>query len=179
MAVLQRLGFLSVLWLFPVAYALHEAEEWNIMTWYHRNYADLPPATDRSARTWIVFASLASFVWFALASLPGSPSVAALTCLPAIALAIQNALQHVYWLFLFRQYAPGVITSVLLVIPIGGYLVARAVRQGHAPLWYAAIWAALIVPGLIQTVKAGNEMTPPVLAIHKLGIRLAEVLFGS
>jgi hypothetical protein len=179
LAALENLDFLSVLWLFPIAFALHEAEEWNIMKWYRRNYTDLPPATDRSARTWIVFVSLVGFVWIAIAVLPGNPSVAAFVALPAIALVIQNALQHVYWLFYFRQYAPGVVTSVLLVIPIGGSIIARAVQHGYAPLWYVAIWAVLIVPGLVQTVRAGKEMTSPMRAIHVLGIKLSKRIFRS
>jgi hypothetical protein len=179
LAALENLDFLSVLWLFPIAFALHEAEEWNIMKWYHRNYANLPPATDRGARTWIVFISLVGFAWIAVAVLPGSPSVAAFVSLPAIALAIQNALQHIYWLFYFKQYAPGVVTSVLLVIPIGGYIFARAVQQGYTPVWYVALWAVLVVPGLVQTVRAGNEMTPPIRAIHNLGIKLSEMIFKS
>jgi hypothetical protein len=179
LGVLGDPDFLSVLWLFPIAFALHEAEEWNIMKWYHRNYSDLPPATDRSARTWIVFISLVGFAWTAIAVLPGSPSVAAFVLLPLVAIAIQNGLQHIYWLFCFRQYAPGVVTSVLLVIPIGGYIVAMAVQQGHVPIWYVAIWAALMIPGLVQTVRAGNEMTAPVRAIHNWGIKLSEMIFKS
>jgi hypothetical protein len=179
MTTLETLGFLRVLWLFPIAFALHEAEEWNIMKWYHRNYADLPPATDRSARTWIVFISLVGFVWVGVAVLPDSPSVAAFVSLPAIALSIQNALQHIYWLFYFRQYAPGVVTSALLLIPIGGYIVAKAVQHGYAPVWYVAIWAVLIVPGLVQTVRAGNQMTSPMRAIHDLGIKLSKMICKS
>ena len=65
------------------------------------------------------------------------------------------------------------------MIPIGSYLAVRAVRQGYAPIWYVAIWAVLIVPGLVQTVRAGNEMTSPMRAIHNLGIRLSERVFKS
>ncbi len=31
LAALEHLNFLSVLWLFPVSFVFHEAEEWNIM----------------------------------------------------------------------------------------------------------------------------------------------------
>ena len=179
LSALEGPDFLTLLWLFPIAFALHEAEEWNIMTWYRRNYPDLPPATDRTARTWIVFVSLVGFAWIGIAVLPGSPSVAAFVALPAIAVAIQNALQHVYWLFFFRQYAPGVVTSLLLLIPIGGYVVARGLQQGLVPGWYVALWAVLIAPGLIQTVQAGDEMTSAMRAIHNWGIKLSKAIFKS
>lgn len=179
LATINNLDFLTVLWLFPVAFALHEAEEWNIMKWYHRNFTDLPPATDRSARTWIVFVSLVGFVWCAVAVLPGNPAVGAFVFLPAIAIGMQNALQHIYWLFDFRQYAPGVVTSVLLLIPIVFYITVRAVQQGFAPIWYVAIWSLLILPGLVQTVKASREMTSAVRAMHMMGIKLSMRIFKS
>ena len=177
LGALEHLDFLQIMWFFPVAYALHEAEEWNIMRWYARNYKNLPPATDRTARTWIVFSSVAGFVWFLFAALPASSEIAAWLVLPAIALVIQNALQHIYWLFHFRQYAPGVVTSVMLLVPIGGYLVFGAVQQRYVPVWYVALWGGLMVPGLVQTVRAGNEMTAPVRAIHHWGIRLSKLIF--
>ncbi len=117
---------------------------------------------------------MVGLVWCAVATLPGSPTIAAWVILPAVAIMLQNALQHVYWSFYFRQYAPGVITSVLLLIPIGCYVAARAVQQGYAPIWYAAVWAVLPVLGLAQTVKAGNKMTPLIRAINNIGIGLAE-----
>ena len=179
LSALGQVNFLTVLGLFPIAFALHAAEEWNIMKWYRRNYADLPPATDRSAPTWIAFISLIGFVWFGVAVLPGSPEVGAFVTLPAIALAMQNAVQHVSWLFRYKQTAPGVVTSISLVIPIGGYIVVRAMQQEYAPSWYVAMWIVLIVPGLVQTVRASNEMTPPMRIIHRLGIKLSTMIFRS
>lgn len=34
-------------------------------------------------------------------------------------------------------------------------------------------FAGLIIPMLVHTVKAGNEMTPPIRAVYKLGNRLS------
>jgi hypothetical protein len=175
---LGRIDFLAVLWLFPIAFALHEAEEWNIVAWERRTFEGVEHATDRGARTWLVFITLIYFLWCGAATLPGNPALAAFVFLPAVAIAVQNALQHVYWSFHFRQYAPGVVTSVLLLIPTGGYVVARAVRQGHAPVWYAALWVVLILLGLVQTIRAGNQMASPVRAIHSLGNKLSEMIFG-
>jgi hypothetical protein len=176
---LDKLGFLTVLWLFPVAVTLHETEEWNILRWYRRNFQDLPPLTDASARMWIVVFSLVVLLWFATASLTSSPSVAALVTLPAIALMVQNGLQHIFWLLSFRRYAPGVITSVLLIIPLGSHIAIRALRHGYAPTWYVALLVALILPGLVQTVRAGDRMTPQLRAMHRLGIKLSNWILGS
>lgn len=172
-AAIARTDFLVWLWIFVIAYALHELEEWNILRWYQRNYVDLPPSTDKSVRVWIVFFILIVFVWDIVATLPGNPVFAAYVFLPAIALAMQNALQHVYWLFYFKQYAPGIVTSIVCLIPFGIYLAIRAVWQNFVPAWYVAILGFLLIPGLVQTVQAKNRMTKQIRAIHHLGIKLA------
>jgi len=172
---LEQLNFLNMLWLFFFVFVLHEVEEWNIDKFEHQHFVDLPPAaTDRSARMWIAFVSLVGLIWCAVATVSGNPIIAAWIMLPAIAIMLQNTLQHIYWSFYFRQYAPGVITAALLLIPLGCYVIARAVEQGYAPTWYAAVWAVLIVVGFAQTVWAGNKMTPLVRAINNIGIGLSE-----
>lgn len=179
LAALNRLDFLTLVWLFPIAYALHEAEEWTILRWYQRRYADLPSMTNRSVRTFLVCASAVGFVWTAVATLPGDPRVAAFLLLPAVALALQNALQHLWFLVVFRDYAPGIITSVLLLVPVGGYVAARAVGQGYVPLWYVLGLGVLIIPGLVQTVRAGRRLTRQFRAIHGFGMALSKRLWGG
>jgi len=173
---LSQIDFLTWLWLFVIAFALHEIEEWNILRWYQRNYVDLPPSTDKAVRVWIVLVILVGVVWCAVATLPRNPTFAAYMFLPAIAVAMQNALQHVYWLFQFRQYAPGIVTAVFFLIPLGAHLALRTVWQNYVPVWYVVIFALLLIPGLIQTVQAGNRMTKQIRAIHHLGIKLAGLL---
>jgi hypothetical protein len=137
---------------------------------------DLPRISHKSNRTWLVFVSIVYFGWCAIATLPGSPTFAAVVFLPAIAIALQNALQHIYWLFHFRDYAPGVITSLLLLLPLGIYLTVRAIQQDYAPAWYVAVLALLMVPGLAQTVRAGHRLTPQMRTLHSFSIRLSDRL---
>jgi hypothetical protein len=87
-----------------------------------------------------------------------------------------NACQHIFWTFYFKQYAPGLITAVLLIIPLGSLIVVQAIQQGYVSPWYVAVLAGVVVLPLIHTVKAGNEMTPPIRAIYGLGNWLAEKL---
>jgi len=174
LAMLQPVDFWLALWLFPIAVALHEFEEWKIVRWYQRNFVDLPPLTDRGARAWIVFSGMLGFLWTSIAVLTAKPTVAAFVLLPAFALMLQNALQHIYYLFYFRQYAPGIITAVVLLIPIILYLTLRAVQQGDAPSWYLILLAILVIPNFIQTVNAGNTMLPSLRAVHKFGAALAK-----
>ncbi len=94
----------------------------------------------------------------------------------AIVLVLQNALQHVYWLFLFEAYAPGVVTSVFLLIPVTLYLIAMALRDRLLSWWYVVALLALMTPGLIATVESGNTLTPQIRAIHDFAIALARLL---
>ena len=168
-------SFLQTIWLFYIVFVLHELEEWNIDQFEHRNFVGLPPAaTDRSARMWIAFVCLVGLVWCAVATIPGSPSLAAWIILPAVAIMVQNALQHVIWSAIFRQYSPGLVSAVVLLIPLGSFMIARAVQQGFVPVAYAVVCAALVVIGSAQTILAGNKMTPLVRAINILGIKLSE-----
>ena len=172
---LEQFGFLNTLWLFFVVFVLHELEEWNISKFEHRNFIGLSSAaTDRSVRMWIAAVSLIGLIWCAVATIPGNPVIAAWIFLPAIAIMMQNALQHIYWSFYFRQYAPGVITSALFLIPFGCYIAIRSMQHGYVPLWYMMVCAALIVIGAVQTIMAGNKMTPLIRAINNIGIALSE-----
>src|SRR3990172_5013979 len=98
--------FLIAMWLLPVAVALHEAEEWNILGWYQRNFVNLPAKTHGSIRTFLVFLVLLGFLWTALAAWLNNPTLAAFVFLPFAAGAFLNALQHLFYTLYFRQYAP-------------------------------------------------------------------------
>lgn len=176
---LENINFTLLLWIFAIAFALHEVEEWNIMKWYQRNFVDLPPTTDKGVRSWIVFISLIGFIWCFIAVLPGNPKIAMYVFIPAIAVALQNSLQHVYWLIYFRDYPPGVITAVLLLLPLGSYIIIEAIQKEFIPVWYVALWAVLIIPGLAQTVRAGNTMTSPMRAMHNFGNTLSQKIWKT
>ncbi len=123
---------------------------------------------------WIGFISLVGLIWCVIATILGNPIIAAWIILPAIAIMLQNAIQHIVWSVYFRQYAPGAISATLLLIPLGSYVFVRALQQGYIPIWYAIVWVAFIAVGFAQTVKAGNKMTPFIRAINNLGIWLSD-----
>ncbi len=173
LANLQKLDYLTALWLFPIAVAVHELEEWNIVRWYERNFVDLPALTDKGARAWILFTCVLGFIWTTLAIVPGSASIAGFVLLLAFALMLQNGLQHVFYLVYFKSYAPGVVTSLLLLFPIIGYLALTAVQHNYVPGWYLLLLALLVIPNLIQTVRARNTMMSSFRAVHRFGATLA------
>ena len=170
------MSFLTAVWLLPAAVALHEAEEWNILEWEEHNFVNVPPKTRASVRTFLVFFSLFGFLLTALSVLPGDPQLAALIVLAFAAGASLNALQHVFYALLFRQYAPGVITAILLILPVSVYLAGRAIGERLVPAAYVALLGGLVVLGLIQTIRAGNSFTPFFRAVSQFGVTLSRWL---
>jgi hypothetical protein len=172
-AQIFSLPFTTYIWVFFFVFVIHELEEWNIDRFEHRYFVDfLPSATDRSARLWIGLIVFIGLIWCFLASLIGN-FTGAWIILPAISIMILNALQHGFWLFYFRQYVPGVITAICLLIPLGCFMIISAIIQEIIPAWYALIWTLIIILGFIQTVRAGNKMTPLIRTINEIGIWLS------
>jgi hypothetical protein len=95
---------------------------------------------------------------------------------PLAAMVLQNALQHLYWLVAFRDHAPGVITSVVLLIPVIVFMGLVALAQDLLPLWYAVLMLALVLAGLVQTVRARNRLRPAFRVINRLGWLLVGLL---
>ena len=177
---LNQMSFLTAIWLLPFALALHEAEEWNILRWYQRGlFVNLPAKTNTSIRTVLVFVTLFGFLWTALAALPNNPTIAAFVLLPFAAFAVLHALQHLFYTMYFRQYVPGVITSVVLFLPISGYLTARAIEENLVPVVYVVVLVILTIPVLIQTIKAGNTFPPMFRAFSHIGMVLSKWLHIS
>lgn len=170
------MSFLNAIWLLPIAIAIHEAEEWNILNWEQRNFVNLPTKTNASVRTFLVFFTLFGFLLTALIALPNNPKFAAFVLLPYAAGAFLNALQHIFYTIYFQQYAPGLITSILLYLPVTGYLTARAIGENLVPVVYVLALLILTILGLVQTIKAGNTFIPFFRAVSSFGLAISKWL---
>lgn len=163
--------------LLPVFLFLHEIEEWNILSWYERNYINLPWKTNASIRTFLIFISLFGFGWIFLATRFASQSTSAVLIGFFTAIILLNAIQHIYWAFLFRQYAPGVITSVVLLIPLIFAIFYRAITEDILPWWVLVLINLLILTiGKSQTVRAKNELMAMFKVVNRFGVWLAKAL---
>lgn len=173
---LNHMPYLTAIWLLPAALAIHEAEEWNILPWEQRNFVNLPAKTHASVRTFLAFFTLFSFLWTALAALPNNPTIAAFMLLLLASGGFLNALQHLFYTIYFRQYAPGIVTSVVLLLPISSYLTARAIQENLVPVVYVGALGIVVILGLIQTMKAGNTFIPAFRAVSHIGMALSKWL---
>ena len=169
--------FSAFIWLLPIFLFLHEMEEWNILLWYERNYINLPRKTNASIRTFLIFISIFGFGWIFLATRFESQSTRAVLIGLFAAIILLNAIQHIFWAFLFRQYAPGVISSVVLLIPIIFAIFLQVVAEDILPWWVLVlINIPILTIGLSQTFRAKNELTAMFEVISRFGVWLAKIL---
>lgn len=110
--------FLNAVWFIAVAWAIHEFEEWNIVKWEQQNFEGSPPMTNRGARIWMIIMIILVFAFAAAAYIPGNPTIAAYVFIPVTAFLFQNAVQHIYWSIRFKNYAPGAMTALFLLLPL-------------------------------------------------------------
>jgi len=182
----MRLDFRRAIWIAPLVWTLHEAEEWNINNFESRHFADPGyfSLIDHPV-LWIGLSvvALQGIIWTCLTAWPKNPKFAAFLTLPFfIYVSFGNVLQHVYWAFYFRGYTPGFATAVLLAGPVVIGLTAKAIRGKLIPWWYATILYLLIVPGIVSTVRAANhnppQLSPAIINVQKNGIRVARFILG-
>lgn len=173
------IDFMILIWLMPTTLLFHEAEEWNIMGWYKRNFNMPADKSSRSTRFFLVFITLVCFIWTGIAFLTGKPVIAAYIILPFIVIIFQNVLQHFFWLYYFKEYAPGVITSTFLVLPALIIIIASAMMHQYINGIYIIILLVLALPGFFGTIKAGNNLPSSFSAINRFSNFMVNRLFGN
>ena len=178
----MALPFRKAIWLAPLAWTLHEAEEWNINEFETRHFVD-PGYFARIDHPvlWLGLAQVAlqGVLWTAVTAWPKNPRFAAFLTLPFfVVLSFGNVLQHIYYAGYFRGYTPGFVTAVLLLGPVVLGLTYRAVRERLIPWWYATILYLAAVPALVSTVQAGNQLPAQLQSVQKNGIHVAEMILG-
>jgi hypothetical protein len=160
----MRLDFRKAIWLAPMVWTLHEAEEWNIARFESQHFADPGHFSLIDYPVlWISLAMIASYgiIWTALTAWPRNPRFAAFLTLPFfVYLSFGNVLQHIYYVFYFRGYTPGAATASLLLGPVVVGLTVKAIRGKLIPWWYAAIFYLLTIPTIVSTVQAASHVPP-------------------
>jgi len=169
-----------LLWLLGVSFGLHEAEEWNIVSWEQAHFEPPPQFNDLAARTLLVLFALLGLSFTALSIRLLSLRGAVIALLPLfVAVVLGNALTHIVWLFYFRTYAPGVVTSALLLAPLTAYLIHRVLRERLAPRAYVWVLIGLALLQPLGALAAGSSLSESQLALQRLGMRLSQWLWGA
>lgn len=125
--------FKKLQWLFPIAVALHNGEEAVWMPGWDSSHAAQIPVHPPSAiviRTVLIVFTVAAFFITYMSARKGRESVwAYLTFGYIVAVLVNVFVPHVPVALVFHSYAPGVVTAVLVNLPLLSYLSWLAVRE--------------------------------------------------
>jgi hypothetical protein len=149
-------------WLFPVAVTLHNSEEAIGMPKWAAAHSRQLPAHPGNTKIWfgLLLLTLAAFSVTYLSARKGKGSVWAYLLFGAAAAMLVNVfVPHIPATLVFGEYTPGVVTAVLINLPVMSILLCQAVSEqwvsGTKAIAYAllvplsigvAIWALLVLP---------------------------------
>lgn len=164
----MNLPFRTIVWALPIAFAVHELEEWNIMAWYRAEFANPPATTERAVHLWLIGISLVGFLWAGLACLlPSERATARVILFFFAAFVFGNALQHVYWQLAFDAYAPGFLAAAFLNIPATLLISWHALRRRLVGWPYLTLVYTLALLSLVSAARAGRTVPDSLLSLHE------------
>jgi hypothetical protein len=149
--------FERIQWLFPAAVTLHNGEEALMMPrWLHVHAAQLPVVPSAVAiRGALLAVTLMAFLVTALSAKAGRQSFWGYLLFGGAATMLLNVLvPHVPATLLFRGYTPGVVTAVLLNLPVMSLCMAVAVRQQWVTGIRAVRYAVLVPVATVAVIAA-------------------------
>ena len=157
------MDFRKLQWLFPIAVMLHNAEEAIWMPgWDASHLAQLPVRQPGATeiRAALVVLTVAAFAVTYLSARRGPETIwAYLTFGYIIAMLANVFVPHVPAAIVFRGYVPGVVTAVLINLPVMSILAIRMVRERWVSGWKAAgfgVGVPLVMGGAIVIWVAGR-----------------------
>jgi len=147
--------FRKMQWVFPIAVAFHNGEEaiW-MPRWDLQHAAQLPVHAPGAVkiRVALVVLTVAAFLVAYLSARKGPGSIWAYLTFGYIIAVLANVLvPHVPAAIVFRGYAPGVVTAVLINLPVMSILAIRMLREGWVRGWKAAAFG-ISVPLVLGAV---------------------------
>lgn len=124
----------SWIWLFPAAYSVHVAEElWAPPTFY--GWASRLAGVDFTAPAFLAANALFMTMMIVAVARVVRGIWAPWLVLVLATIVVLNALLHLTGTVLSRSYSPGLVSGLLLYLPLGGVTLARGARRlGEAAL---------------------------------------------
>lgn len=152
-----NMSFQKLQWPFSIAVTLHNSEEalW-LPAWWVRHAKEVPVHPGAGVfRFAIAVLTLAAFVVTYLSEREGKESMwAYLTFGYIVAMFANVFIPHIPASWMFRSYTPGVVTAVLVNLPVLGFLSIR-VREGWVSGRKAVVFGVAVpiaIAGMIPTL---------------------------
>jgi hypothetical protein len=119
-------------WLFPIAVTLHNSEEAVCMPKWIAVHSKRLPVSPAATRIWfgLLLLTLAAFAVTYLSAQKGKRSMWTYLLFGyAVAMLVNVFIPHVPATLIFGEYTPGIVTAVLINLPIMSILLLKAVRE--------------------------------------------------
>jgi hypothetical protein len=134
-----RLPFQTALLLAPLAYALHHIEEHIIFHFRDWRLRYFPDNNQLSTETVLAILMAISLVYLLLHAIRQTRTSAAMAVLFLMSSQVHNAIYHIGGTLMFRDFSPGLITAILLYVPINLIIVRAAIQDGWLKLHQVAL----------------------------------------
>jgi len=157
----MRLPFQTSLLLAPLAYAIHHGEEhliFNFRAWRLRYFADNNALSTEAVLVILVSVSM---VYLLLHATVRNRVSAWMAIVFLMATQVHNAIFHLGGTLVFRDFSPGLITAMLLYVPVNVLIIRSALAEG----WVSGkiLWILFVAGGALFW---GFEVIgPPVLLV--------------
>jgi uncharacterized protein with HXXEE motif len=136
----------GLLWLFVGAYAVHLAEEWfaGFPAWIGTVVgAPLPPAGFLAINGAAIVLAIVGVRAAVARESAGWIAIALAT------IALVNTAAHLAGSLLTRTYSPGLVSAVVLYVPLGSLTMIRAAEQADGSLMRRGVAAGLLLHALV------------------------------
>jgi hypothetical protein len=77
-----------------------------------------------------------------------------------IILSFYNGVEHLFWLFYYKTYAPGVIFGFFVGVPFTVLIIYKMLKEKLVKKWYVSIFVILSIFLVIQAVNLGVRLDP-------------------
>jgi hypothetical protein len=151
------MDFKRAQWLFPIAVTLHNGEEaiW-MVKWVNRHpewlgMVFLPDAAEIRVSLFVLTA--AAFAVTYASWRKGAGSVWAYLLFGYVVSMLANVfIPHLSGALMFESYTPGVVTAVVINLPVMSYLAFRAVRERWVAGWKAVAFGVAVPLVLVGAI---------------------------
>ena len=153
---LPHMSFGQAVVLFPLAVSLHVLEEWPGFPRWARRFASEKYSDREYIVTHILAIVLAVGSVVLIRAFPNNWMLFGFWAFMFGPGIVCNALFHAGATALTRTYCPGVITSLLVYVPLSALLVFLALREGL--FTGTLLMAALAVAGILHAIEVGHNV---------------------
>lgn len=152
----EGISFHKAIWLFPIAFTLHVAEEICCFTAWAQKYASPGFTFDSYLKIHITGIVVSFLTAFILSKYPKKVLAFPLFAFVIIPAIFWNMFFHVGATVYFGSYCPGVVTAVLIYIPLFLLVTKSALKDGL--LKRNSAFLAIIIAGVFHFFEVGHNV---------------------